>query len=81
MMAEFTDRKPHPATAGQVKLAHWRCRKCGHKFLEGQIFRWVWLTGHNPGHTNILVCPPCDDGDDALYEWVREWDRKWDWLT
>lgn len=64
----FTDQKQRTATEQDCK-APWgghkdgkafRCKLCGHKFVPGD--KWRWLFGK--GITNFIVCEKCDVGSD-----------------
>jgi predicted RNA-binding Zn-ribbon protein involved in translation (DUF1610 family) len=35
------------------------CNLCGHKFIVGDKWRWVY----QPKHSNFFVCETCDIGD------------------
>jgi len=67
----FTDQKPRLATkqlcetwGGNDKGKRFRCYLCGHKFVPGDIWRWVY----SGKYTNFLVCKMCD-GDNVLDRW------------
>jgi hypothetical protein len=73
----FIDGKPQIATKDDVE-GEWgpyrdarcfRCHICGHKFREGDYWRFVYtnnLNGHHGG--NPLVCEGCD-GADVVDRW------------
>jgi hypothetical protein len=76
----FTDQKPRIATEADVKSPwsggregkYFRCKICGHKFVVGDYYRFVF---HNYG--NIIVCQDCDKGD-PVAKWTQiheEWSR------
>lgn len=95
----FTDQKPRVATASDV-AAKWggesagerfRCHLCGHKFVEGDAWRWVYanrsftdaVTGKAWGLPNFLTCVKCDGadvGDRWLAHVVDAHQRFW-WMT
>lgn len=68
-MDSFTDQKPRIATEkdcrGQWALRSkpgegFRCYLCGHRFVPGDVWRFVY----NPGRgINFLVCGTCDSPD------------------
>ena len=83
----FTDQKPHIVTPEDVR-APWSghrngkrfyCRMCGHQFLVGDSFRWVWAGVLTPARVNLLVCGKCD-GDDVL-ERYQQWWLDWEYLA
>lgn len=70
----FTDQKQRKATKADLQ-ARWgarpqgerfRCYLCGHKFEEGDLWRWVYAGGRKL--LNFLVCDACD-GEDVLDRW------------
>jgi hypothetical protein len=72
----FTDQKPRIATE-QDCAAEWgggpngkrfRCNLCGHKFVPGDVWRWVY--GGPVKLINFLVCEKCD-GSDVMSRWVE----------
>lgn len=76
----MTDQKPRVATEEDVRMPwsggangkYFRCKLCGHKFVVGDYYRFVF---HRYG--NIIVCQGCDK-DDPVAEWTRiheEWDK------
>jgi len=81
----FTDQKARIATekdcqarwGGEGPGVEFRCYICGHKFIPGDIWRWVYsagrtfqVDGKTCGLINFLVCSTCD-GDDILDRWVK----------
>jgi len=81
----FTDQKPRIATkedrqsiwSGGRRGENFRCYLCGHKFKEGDYWRWQYcygrfakIDGKKIGLINFLVCKGCD-GDDVLDRWVK----------
>ena len=76
-MSEWTDMKPHVASeefcAGKygvmrhTQKAH--CSLCGHVFVPGDGYRWVYMNGASPSPGNFFVCSKCDR--DGLGEAVR----------
>lgn len=86
----FTDQKPRIATeddctrvpwSGGKKAAYFRCYMCGHAFIPGDQWRWVYAGGR--GVINVTVCEKCD-GPDVLDRWVAQnyeaYTRFW-WCT
>jgi len=74
--ASFTNQQPRVATEADCKMRwsggkpgeRFRCYLCGHRFVEGDTWRWVCA---NQVHLmNLLVCACCD-GDDVLDQWVE----------
>ena len=70
----FTDQKQRIATKTDLKiswsgsLTNFRCYLCGHKFIEGDKWRWVYGAGQT---INFLVCDDCD-GDDVLQRFYHQ---------
>ena len=70
------------ATKEDVKMSwsvgrngkYFRCYLCGHKFIVGDYYRFIFGQGKCK---NIIVCEDCD-GEDALDRMV-EWERKFAW--
>lgn len=68
----FTDEKPRVATEDHCKLPwdgvlggkRFRCHLCGHKFVPGDVWRFVF----SKSHLNPRVCAACD-GPDVLERW------------
>ena len=64
----FTDQKPRLATkeeceapwSGYKDGRYFRCHLCGHRFQEGDQWRWV----RGIRMLNFKVCGKCDTGDD-----------------
>lgn len=90
----FTDQKPHVVTkehlaskwGGYPAKTYFRCRMCGHRFVEGDVFRWVYTNGLTGGRYggNPIVCAACD-GPDVIERWMKLCDeaysgRFW-WFT
>ena len=63
----FTDQKPRVATIDDTQAAwsgyqngeRFRCYLCGHKFIVGDQWRFVF----GDGYINFLVCEKCDCAD------------------
>ena len=81
----FTDQKRRVATEadcaaswGGVKNGvRFRCYLCGHRFVPGDGWRWVYSAGQSQeiegkrfGVVNPMTCDSCD-GDDVLDRWVK----------
>lgn len=76
-MASFSDQKPRIATEEDCQ-AKWGfrsgkgegflCRLCGHKFVVGDYWRWVFAGDR--GCINALVCEKCD-GPDVVDRWTK----------
>jgi formate-dependent nitrite reductase cytochrome c552 subunit len=73
----FTDGKPCVVTprhletrwGGYPAKDYFRCRMCGHHFVEGDVFRWVYTNNlPNPYGGNPIVCTTCD-GPDVIDRW------------
>ncbi len=73
----FTDGKPHTVTSkhlatkwgGYQAKQYFRCRMCGHTFVEGDVFRWLYTNDLEGGYAgNPIVCAACD-GPDAIDRW------------
>ena len=72
----FTDQKPRIATERDVH-GNWSCGKdgkyfrcylCGHKFVEGNYWRFVFDVDTHFG--NFMVCKKCD-GKDVRDKWKK----------
>jgi hypothetical protein len=85
----FTDGQQRVATEEDVK-AHWggaangrrfRCYLCGHKFVVGDKWRFVYANGSSPAYGNFIVCSECDNGN-VLEKWnkLNEELKKYWWL-
>lgn len=90
-MDRWTDGKLQEATQKQCEArwggaapgARFRCYLCGHKFVPGDKWRWVYLNS-TPDYSfgNAMACEACDGPDIierfvALGKMIRE--RLW-WL-
>jgi len=89
----FTDGKPHIATAEECKAPwggvkngkNFRCGFCGHKFVPGDKYRWLF-TNDMPGYGgNPFVCERCNDTTTVLRQrWREKCDEykspKWWWF-
>lgn len=81
----FTDQRPRVATPADC-AAKWscgkpgerfRCHLCGHKFVPGDVWRWVYcgtglvceLNGKRYGVPNFMTCAACD-GEDVRARWI-----------
>lgn len=74
MAKSFTDQKPRVATESDCAM-QWgfsskrgegfRCYMCGHRFVPGDTWRWVYANGGGAPGGNFLVCVQCD-GEDVL---------------
>ena len=83
----FTDGKPHTVTKKYLGFAwggykdgrDFRCGLCGHKFKEGEVFRWLFTNDlPHPYGGNPFACVDCD-GPDVLEDWKArcdEWEQK-----
>lgn len=83
--ARFTDQQRHVATAATIRMPwnggkngkYFRCKLCGHKFDEGDGYRWVY----SRRFSNLMVCDSCD-GPDVLERWIaanEELERRFWW--
>lgn len=90
MSESFTNQKPRIATEEECKAPwsgyrdgrNFRCKLCGHRFKEGDGWRWLYGKGIT---TNFMVCAQCDnDNDDALIArmeaLIEESKQKFWWL-
>lgn len=88
-MSSFTDQLPRFATDHECKVkwcgkppGEWfRCYLCGHKFLVGDYWRFVF--GGKSGLTNFMVCKSCD-GDDVIDRFIahcKDLDTKYWWFS
>jgi hypothetical protein len=79
----ITDQKQRVASREDCRLnwsggengKYFRCGMCGHKFREGDIFRWVYMNSTpNSKRGNFLTCSACDGDDirDRRLKWERE---------
>lgn len=67
--ADFLDQQPHVATteeclfpwSGGKDGKHFRCYLCGHRFVPGDTYRFLFNSQQSPPH--LLVCDKCDGGD------------------
>jgi len=80
----FTDQKRRAATAHDCHTKWglegdgFRCALCGHRFKEGDGYRWIYgdarvfmsSDGRTLGVRNFLTCDECD-GADVLDRWVE----------
>lgn len=74
----FTDQKPFVVTEKHTK-GMWgggrngiffRCYLCGHKFVVGDIARWVYSNGVPGASGNPIVCAACDGpSEDVIARW------------
>ena len=72
----FTDQKPRIATEEETRQPwsggkngkYFRCYLCGHKFIPGDQYRFVF--GKNTG--NLMVCQPCDGTNEEVQD---KWDK------
>lgn len=71
MSATWQNQQPQVATEADCRGSwamgrngsRFRCQLCGHKFVPGETWRWVYCNdGSCPGG-NFLVCAPCDGPD------------------
>lgn len=76
----FTDQKPRIATEEDCK-ANWsggtngkyfRCKLCGHKFIPGDYYRWIYCGDIKL--INIIVCKKCDD-EDIKQKWKQAYEE------
>jgi len=81
----FTDGKPRIATEADC-TARWggakdgkrfRCALCGHRFVVGDTWRWVYCNdGSCPGG-NFMVCIVCDGPN--VKDKMRDWHERFAW--
>ena len=76
----FTDQKPRIATKEDCK-AQWsggengkyfRCALCGHKFVIGDYWRFVYTNDIPAAAGNPLVCEKCDGTKEEIVTKMRE---------
>ena len=74
----FTDQKARLATEADLQ-ARWggstsgkrfRCYMCGHKFILGDVWRWVYGTDCRYG--NFIVCGKCNSSNEDVLEFRRK---------
>jgi hypothetical protein len=76
----FTSGERMVATEHDCKLAEWSgktagnfwCQTCGHKFVVGDGYRWIYANGHSPSAGNFMVCDNCDIGNEELIKLRQE---------
>lgn len=75
----FTDQKPRIATQDDIdapwsgeKHKNFRCAFCGHTFVVGEYWRWVFTNNVAGAWGNPTVCLTCD-GDDVIERWKEKW--------
>lgn len=81
----FTDGQPRIATeedcaakwSGGRNGIFFRCKVCGHRFVVGDVWRFVYMTSGDGviggmGIPNALVCGACD-GPDVRARIVEHW--------
>src|SRR5574340_755940 len=84
----FTSQQRQVATEKDCSVTKWsgagpgvrfRCYLCGHKFIVGEGWRWVYSAGRTfenadekrmNGVINFICCDSCD-GPDVLDRWVE----------
>lgn len=59
------------------KGIYFRCHLCGHKFIPGD--QWRFIFGKNKC-MNILVCKDCDGSDEDLRDKFSEITKKYRWI-
>ncbi len=81
----FTDQKPCIATEAIVKQPwsggkngkYFRCYLCGHKFVAGDQYRFVFCKGI----TNCIVCQSCDGTNEEVENKWRELHAEFEGLS
>jgi len=72
----FTDQLPRIANEDDVKMSwsggkngkYFRCKLCGHKFIVGDQYRFVFCQRF----TNVIVCKDCDGtNEEVREEWIK----------
>lgn len=79
-MTPFTDGKPRVATEEDCNLpwsskapgVAFRCGFCGHKFVPGDYWRWVFTNDIKNAPGNPFVCDTCDC-EDIKDKWIEKW--------
>jgi len=72
----FTDGLPHVVTkkdleacwSGVPNAFLFRCKICGHVFIEGDTYRFIFGQHGRKNVGNILVCEKCDSGNESVTE-------------
>jgi len=84
----FTNQQPQIATekdcqgnwGGGKKGSRFRCYLCGHRFIVGDTWRWIYAVKNHV--INFLVCTSCD-GEDVQEKWlkhVEKGEREFWWM-
>ncbi|MDE2470790.1 MAG: hypothetical protein KGL35_19105 [Bradyrhizobium sp.] len=71
----FTDEKSFTVTPHHCEITWgggFMCGLCGHKFVAGDVARWVVTNDRNDCPGNPLVCQKCD-GPDVIDRWAAMW--------
>ena len=77
---KFTSGERMIATEHDCHVAKWSgrdagnfwCQTCGHKFVVGDGYRWIYANGNSPSAGNFMVCDQCDIGNDDLIRTRQE---------
>lgn len=93
----FTDQKSRIVTKADLRRpwggkkdgSRFRCYLCGHQFVEGDRYRWVYSNGTPHAGGNPMVCGGCDGpNEDVIRRWAAmraEWRRMlngaWWWFA
>ena len=72
----FTDQKPHVVEVADLTRPwggfrdgrRFRCYLCGHRFKEGDTYRWVYSNGVPGAGGNPMVCVSCDGTNEEVIE-------------
>ena len=86
----FTDQQQRVATEKDCK-ARWsglpdgkafRCKQCGHKFIPGDKWRWIYGQGKT---VNFMICEKCDKGSneeiiEKMIALIKESKERFWWL-
>lgn len=76
----FTSGERMLATEHDCNEAKWSgrtagnfwCQTCGHKFVVGDGYRWIYSNGNSPSAGNFMVCDNCDIGNNKMIELRQE---------
>jgi hypothetical protein len=76
----FTSGERMLATEHDCNEAKWSgrtagnfwCQTCGHKFVAGEGYRWIYANGNSPSAGNFMVCDNCDIGNNKMIELRQE---------
>ena len=76
----FTDQKPFIVTeeicnsrwSGGARGKYFRCNLCGHRFVLGDVVRWIYSNHVKGAGGNPLVCGKCDGpNSEVITKWKK----------